>query len=447
MGVWQSFWFSPSGPRLLGVGRALVCAALWLDVAFTRRALWADLPEIFYTPAFPLQYLGTPSYALSSALEGVWKLALFCSALGLFTRFSVAVSALLGMFVLSLPYNYCGFGYAGNHHYHALELILWILAFSRCGDSFSLDALLWKRKVLPSAHYTWPVRLIWVALSSVFFLAALTKLRVSGLDWVSSDNLSGLLVRRHYFESSTPLVDWGLALSQNALGCQAFALACLLCELAYPLGMLMGLPAWSRWRWPLIFPLAMLVNLLAFRLLVGPNFWLVAVAHVFWWPPELVDQPPQPQGQSRLAVLLLILLTGSGYAWAFRRELFPFSWYPMYSTVNRDQELSRYVLFGVGADGGEWPLQWERSEPTGDPTLHRILMHRTFRHYGEQPQKLQQCLEDCLRRYRRLGSSLQGIRLYECHWTLHPGLEGRDSPRKVLVLEVSGSIARMGGNR
>ncbi|MCA9775303.1 MAG: HTTM domain-containing protein [Candidatus Eremiobacteraeota bacterium] len=435
--AWYRFWYSSTSPNLLCRGRALFCGALLLDALTQERALWADISPVFFNPTILVRLVGLPTYELCLAMEYIWQIALLAATIGLFTRVSVPVAAVLGTFVMGLPSSFCSFGQGNHHHYNVACIILWVLAFSRCGDAFSVDAWRAKKKTESDGEYTWPIRMIWITLCCMFFAAGLIKLRIAGPAWVLPENLSRVLIHRHYFPRTNPPGDWGLLVSQIPWACFLIASLALFIELAYPMGLLAGVRPHSRWRWAALIPAAMVPTLVGIRVLMGPFFYMVALAHIFWWPQRIEREitPPSRRRQAIVAILLTVILTGSAFDFIFKREDFPFSWYPMFAST-ASPDITRYLLFGVDAEGREWILQSKETYPPEDPTLDRIALHRTFRVLLDRPDDLREGVEDCLRRYRNLGLDLKGIRLYECHWEPKLTLEGREDPERTLVVEV-----------
>jgi hypothetical protein len=74
------------------------------------------------------------------------------------------------------------------HTENILVLHVIVLALSPAADALSADAR--GRDVPPDdARYGWPVRLMCVATVLTYFIAGQTKLRIAGLDWLTSDTL------------------------------------------------------------------------------------------------------------------------------------------------------------------------------------------------------------------------------------------------------------------
>jgi predicted DCC family thiol-disulfide oxidoreductase YuxK len=64
-----------------------------------------------------------------------------------------------------------------------------ILAFTPCGDAFSLDSLYRTKPARDGSAYAYPILLMQLVLSWCYFTAGLSKLRISGLAYFSRDNL------------------------------------------------------------------------------------------------------------------------------------------------------------------------------------------------------------------------------------------------------------------
>src|SRR6476661_8411448 len=134
-------WFAPDSPTNLGFSRALLFALiLWFYFSYNY-VTWARLPAAFAnTPIFLFRLLHLPiaSPAVVGAIQLAWKVCLFLSCIGLFTRFATKVAFLAGIYLMAIPNN---FGKTG-HGNGILVLTMFILALSRCGDGWSVDSLI-----------------------------------------------------------------------------------------------------------------------------------------------------------------------------------------------------------------------------------------------------------------------------------------------------------------
>ena len=141
-------------------------------------------------------------------------------------------------------------------------------------------------------------------------------------------------------------------------------------------------------------------------------------------------------------LLIVFVLAGSAYDIGTRQEHWPFSNYPMFSTIHREPVLTWLRLFGVTADGREIPLlSYNDLWP-----LDQSRLPLGLRRLADQPdggQRLQAAITDVLLRYntRRAhgeieGPELQAIRLYKVGWTLEPFAANIDRPSsRVLMAE------------
>jgi hypothetical protein len=189
----------------------------------------------------------------------------------------MTIAFALGVYLLGLPHNF-----GQTYHFDALlVLAMGILACSRAGDAFSIDARL--ARAAPqtaSSEYTWPIRAIWVAMSLVFFAAGVAKLRYGGIAWVTSPNMSILLTRALYHVSDAdPMTRIGLSIARHHVLSSCVAASALAIEVGFPLALV------SR-RARLVLVPAAFAMLIGIRVLMGPTFGGFLIATVFWVPWE-----------------------------------------------------------------------------------------------------------------------------------------------------------------
>jgi hypothetical protein len=112
---------------------------------------------------------------------------------GFFTRASVFVFA-LGTWIFIAH----GYSYGDRHHPEAVFVVfLMLLAFSPSGESFSLDALIRRRrggaekqtKEGRTDTAMWPLKLAHVLLAMTYFSTGLTKMVFGGLQWLNGYTL------------------------------------------------------------------------------------------------------------------------------------------------------------------------------------------------------------------------------------------------------------------
>ena len=143
-------------------------------------------------------------------------------------------------------------------------------------------------------------------------------------------------------------------------------------------------------------------------------------------------------------VVLIGFLAGSAYDIVTDQEHWPFSQYPMFSVTWSSPSFTWQRVFGVTADGSEFPLDANRFVSPFD--LSRLP--KAFRQIAAQPGsdvRLRSALSDVKARYETLrresrhdGPPVVAMRLYEMHWTIDWQADNVDHPdRKQLLAEVN----------
>lgn len=286
---WMNFWFKPADPRDLGIARflyvaltVLVCfppsARKW-PVTPWSAALWPEVSETYWQPVGIFKWLGLEVLPPAGmfALWTIFYVALLFACIGLFTRPSLIIVFVLDLYLTNLRSNF------GKVDWSWLlpPIIFLFLAASRCGDSFSVDS--WRRRgaVAPrSGEYLWPLQAIRVWMSLAYFASGISKLRNSGLEWMTSDTLGVYLVRANYervFAANNPITNWGLWLAQYHWLLVAFTVFTMIVELGYPLALFS-----VRARWFMVVSAVGMHIGIAF--LIGAFFLPWICAAVFWVP-------------------------------------------------------------------------------------------------------------------------------------------------------------------
>src|SRR5678815_424266 len=168
-------------------------------------------------------------------------LSLLLSTAGFLTPFSTKTSLLLVAFYQGLLRSFGHF----NHDEMIAIYFLVVLAFTPCGDAFSIDSRIERTKTdRPAFAYAYPILLMQLLLAWAYFSSALIKLRVAGLKYLSPDNLPALAI----FHSLDNLHDTHFKLAfwlPQAKAYLPFAVGLvLLWELSFPLAIF-----WRRVRW------------------------------------------------------------------------------------------------------------------------------------------------------------------------------------------------------
>ena len=270
---WPSFWFAPSLPEPLGICRIIFFGGLLALSLRSDPSRWSGVSPVFWMPIplFERLHLPVLSAGALRTMDIVWKLSLILSALGCLTRASTGTAFILGIYLLGLSHN---FGKT-NHADALIVLSMAVLALSRSGDAYSVDAVRLSRARVVSGEYTWPVRAIWLLMVLVFFGAGISKLAGSGIAWVLSDNLQNLILV-HQVTHASP-VDWGVSLASHPDLCRLLALAAVGAEVLAPLA-LFSIPA------RVILIPALLLMQAGIAVLLGVVFTPFLLCYPFWIP-------------------------------------------------------------------------------------------------------------------------------------------------------------------
>jgi HTTM domain len=238
-----SYWLAPVPAARLGAMRVLVVGFAWLYLNI-RLLHFADFAGLSgFRPVGVVTLLSAP--LPSSA---TWAIALATSAAGLAfavgwqTRISGPVFAAGLVWVTSYASSWGMIFHTEN----VLVLHVCVLALSPCGDAWSLDA----RRRPPAAddeRHGWPLRVMAVITTASYLVAGITKLRLSGLDWLTSD-----ILRQHVaFDAlrkaalggiHSPLGPW---LAGQAWPWRPLAAFTLVVELGAPIALMGGRAAWA----------------------------------------------------------------------------------------------------------------------------------------------------------------------------------------------------------
>lgn len=229
----------PRSAFALGVVRSIVHGSFLISVLATSFSALGALPVTVMRPTGAMKFLPWSFYdqLLTPAgiviLKTAMVVSLVLSTAGFLTSISTKTSFLLVLF-------YQGFLRSFGHFNHDEMLgvyCLAVLAFTPCGDNFSLDHWLRRtEKERPLWAYAYPILLMQLLMTWTYFSSALIKLRVAGMKYLSVDNLPALAI----FHSLDNLHDTHFKL--------AFWLPHIRSVLPYAVGLVL--------LWELLFPVA-----------------------------------------------------------------------------------------------------------------------------------------------------------------------------------------------
>ena len=304
---WNRFWFEAASPDNLGLCRIILFGTMFLYYVLTPRLFpswgyredfvpWGSVSRAFWSPVWLMSVLHLPpaSTQVLEAMQIVWRAALLLGCIGLFTRVSTAISFAFGLYLFGVPVS---FGRI-HHMEHVLIFSFLIMAFSRCGDAWSIDALIRKARAraiqeppVMSGEYTWPVRMIWVVIALIYFAAGVSKLRHSGFEWIDSDTMRNFLISHSYHSTvADPLTSWGLAMARTVKTPRLLAACGMILELALPIALFS-----RRSRYMLVPSVAAMQFGIA--VLLGPNFYQIILCQLLWVPwDRVIAQVTRPLG-------------------------------------------------------------------------------------------------------------------------------------------------------
>ena len=226
--------------------RAAVSSVFLIAILNTSFSNLGHLPATVLRPAGIMQLLSWGFYDQLLTTQGMtilkWTmvLSLSLSTIGYLTPLTTKTSALLVLFYQGLLRSLGHF----NHDEMLGVYYLIILAFSPCGDGFSVDSLPGRRAKKPEFAYGFPILLMWLLMAWVYFSSSLIKLRVAGLTYFSADNLPVLAIMHsldNLHDTQFRFAFWLPAIRQYLPVAVGFV---LLWELLFPLGVF-----WKRVRW------------------------------------------------------------------------------------------------------------------------------------------------------------------------------------------------------
>lgn len=218
----------PASAFALGIVRAIVHGTFLISVVTTSFSALGALPVTLLRPTGVMKILPWGFYdqlltpAGMTILKTALVLSLLAGAAGLVTPVSTKTSLLLVVFYQGLLRSFGHF----NHDEMLGIYCLAVLAFTPCGDAFSVDARLrrtTRRNVFlcvfaplrelisrkgakaqrhepgeiesrPLWAYAYPILLMQLLMAWVYFSSALIKLRVAGFNYLSADNLPSLAI-------------------------------------------------------------------------------------------------------------------------------------------------------------------------------------------------------------------------------------------------------------
>jgi len=247
----DGWWRTPAPAKRLAVLRVLVggFALAYLAIRAPYLASYTDFHDSQFAPVgivtllsgplpdFAVRLLVTVTIATGVAFVAGWRF-----------RVSGPLFALLLLWVLTYRNSWGQVFHTEN----ILVLHVLVLGVSPAADAVSLDA---RGKDIPdeNARYGWPIRLMCIATVLTYFISGETKIRIAGLDWLTSDTLRNYVAydnlrKAELGDAHSPL---GAELIRHAWLFTPLAVFTLAIELGAPLALLGGRVArvWAALAW------------------------------------------------------------------------------------------------------------------------------------------------------------------------------------------------------
>jgi hypothetical protein len=272
----------PTDGPALGMIRAAICGFVLFEVLLTDFLDLSRLPATVIRPTGAMQIIPWRIYEALLTQGGILTfkallvISLILATAGYLTGAATKSAALLFLFYQGLVRSFGHF----NHDEMPIVYILIVLAFTPCGDAFSLDRLFRRtRERAGELAYGYPILLMRILVSWSYFTAAIIKLRISGLAYFSADNLPTLAIMHsldNLHATHFRLAFW----LPHARGFATLAvIVLLLWELAFPLAI------FSKTARRIILPVGVVFHLstLFFMNLFFP-YHLAAYAVFIDWP-------------------------------------------------------------------------------------------------------------------------------------------------------------------
>jgi hypothetical protein len=274
----------PASPFALGVVRSFVHGLFLFDTVLTSYSALGSLPPTILRPTGVMKFLPWGFFDLLQTHSGMLTLktlmlvSLLLSTAGFLTRFSTRTSLLLVLFYQGLLRSFGHF----NHDEMIAIYFLVVLAFTPCGDAFSIDNWLSRRgrtaPPRPAFAYAYPILLMQLLLAWAYFSSALIKLRVAGWKYLSPDNLPALAI----FHSLDNLHDTAFRvafwLPQVREYLPYFVAIILIWELLFPLAVFFRRVRW----WILVIGIVFHLSTLFLMNIFFPHQLLMYVIFINW---------------------------------------------------------------------------------------------------------------------------------------------------------------------
>jgi hypothetical protein len=241
---------------------------------------WQNVPAEYWFPTGPMLAFDRPPFSreVHTWIFLFWRWSLPACALGLGYRILAPLNFVAAFILMNYAHS---FGYQ-THTYMPVLLVGFSLSFAAASDRLSLDSRLfpkWVQQTHDLRLYNWPLRTAQLTFCLVFFAAGISKVRTSGLDWITTDTL-----QNYFLVSSLVYRDVNSAAHAFRLNhllylepwlCHLLALTTVAIEIAAPLAFFR-----RRLAWVLVPTLFLAQVFIFFAIYV--NFRIYLAIYVVW---------------------------------------------------------------------------------------------------------------------------------------------------------------------
>ncbi|MGZ3453347.1 MAG: HTTM domain-containing protein [Polyangiales bacterium] len=335
----------PESAAVLAIFRITVCAVVLLSRDTHDAVRWATLPEEariapigvfswFDLPVTPLLARAAHALVVCGALAGLF---------GWYTRIGLTVAAVAATYLLGIPQL------TGNVlHDHHLVWFLALLAASPCADAFSIEARdRGGPPPQPSIAYAVPLWFARALIAVIFFFPGLWKLRASGLEWITTDNLRNQMWWK-WFENG----GWrpAIRIDKHPMLCRALAGAAVAFELLFPVAVFVR----PLRKWAAIVALIFHASIEALMRIPFSSLWLCYVVFIDVRVPD-TERPADPRWRLPAIVGAALVMVNAGFGFAGISNGWPFACYPTFQW-RVGTEIPGMFVEGERSDGTRVPL-------------------------------------------------------------------------------------------
>jgi hypothetical protein len=241
----ERFLFAAEDARRLAALRIGLCGLLAWRLAIGDYTFVAGQPEALFQPVSFMKLFGEmPGHDLTVALQIVGVATALVAAAGVWTRGSLPIAFVCGL-VLNGMLN--ATGKIVHNDVLLLLCLVPLVASPRAASAAWSLRFPWRaarrdRPPQSGEAYGWPVRTAMVVVALAYFFVGFQKLRFSGIDWITSDNLRWVLYASS--DSQSEPNQLALLIADRAWMAHLLAAGTVFLELFFPLALF-----WPRLRW------------------------------------------------------------------------------------------------------------------------------------------------------------------------------------------------------